>query len=113
MKPVIYICGKVTGQPYWFAWLKFKVHQWFFELMGYKVLNPCEFVPSDSTYLDAMIKCKYVLNTAKIDAIFAIFDWRWSNGSKEEIKLAARLKIPILNYGCAYDFWEDNCDNNF
>ena len=108
MKPTLYLCGKVTGQWYWFAYSKFKLHQWFFELMGYKVLNPCEFVPRTSTYKEAMFICKYTLASNKIEAIFAIYDWRWSKGSKEEIKLAASLKIPILNYGLAYDFWEDN-----
>ena len=94
-KPVIYVAGKITGLPYNEVQIKFKTAQNMLEREGFKVLNPCEFMPIDENWHTAMRKASSLLNMA--DHIYLLPDWRESEGARFEFAQAVKFGISCIN----------------
>ncbi|NJL75311.1 MAG: DUF4406 domain-containing protein [Saprospiraceae bacterium] len=82
----IYISGRVTGLPYWWAWIRFKIAKLYLFLRGYDVIEPIDIVPYVSTWDEAMEICLDAMDEA--DTIYLLSNWKKSKGAKQELKKA-------------------------
>jgi predicted type IV restriction endonuclease len=94
MPEKIQIIGKVTGLDRAECVKKFKDTQDELEAAGYKVVNPVELIPEDSTWSDAMRMCLRELLTA--DAVAVHPDWNLSRGASIEYLVAVGLQLKVI-----------------
>jgi hypothetical protein len=97
----IYLSGKITGLEIKAVTEKFKCHQTFLELKGFKVVNPFELNKkmkgSMPTWKDYMINDIFYL--LDCDAIYLLKDWGQSLGSRIEYAIAKEMGKKIFFEG--------------
>jgi hypothetical protein len=93
-KPIIYVAGKVTGLPADEVAAKFKVAQTELEALGWKVLNPVEFITPDEEWEIAMRMASSMLNMA--DSIYLLPCWEDSEGAKWEFNQAVKFGLSAI-----------------
>lgn len=94
MSKRIYISGAITGDKDYLE--KFTSIEKSLTKRGFKVINPAKLagiMPSDATHEDYMTVCVSLLHLC--DAIYVLKDWVKSEGAKEEIEVAKKLRIKI------------------
>ncbi len=102
---LIYLCGKVTGEPYNDCCLKFENAENALLIDGYKVVNPMKIVPKNATWEEAMKLC--ITELVRCDGILLLPDVNDSKGAYQEFELARELKIKHINiekYVAGYRF---------
>lgn len=95
-KDKVYLSGKVSGLPYWYAWLKFKFFSLFWKAMGYDTWNPIDNVKKNTTWGLAMDICLKGMKECQL--VYFMFDFRWSRGSRIEFMAAADKGLVITNF---------------
>ena len=96
MKKIIYISGKITGDPHYKA--KFRRAERYLKKQGYIVINPA-YMPAGLTFDQYMSVDKKMIDVA--DKIYFLKDWVFSRGAIEERKHAGSNKDAIcqgVNY---------------
>ncbi len=96
MKPIVYIAGKITGDPTYRE--KFAHAQEVLERRGYVVLNPA-LLPEGMKPKDYMRICMAMLDTASV--VFFLPGWTDSKGAQLEKQYCAYVQKP------GYIFEED------
>lgn len=94
-KLTIYLAGKVSGLPYPVVYAKFRAKQLELEALGHQVLNPCEIIPEDAPWREAMRTAIMLLCTS--DYICLLPCWKTSKGARLERFLARILNIPNID----------------
>jgi len=96
----IYLSGKITGLEIKAVTEKFKWHQTFLELKGFKVINPIQIskdLPKESTWKAYMVND--ISHLIDCDAIFLLKDWGQSKGSRIEYAIAKEMGMKIFFEG--------------
>ena len=92
-KPIAYISGAISSDPNYAA--KFADAETVLMNCGFDVLNPtC--VPALLSYSQHMQIDKIFVSAC--DVIVLLPDWKISDGAKEELELARRLKKEVVHY---------------
>jgi len=94
-KKTVYLSGKITGLPFWYAWLKFMIYDLYLTLLGFDVCNPIKTVPKNKNWHESMKIC--IENLRKCDYIFMQYGWRSSIGANVEFIEAAIQRIYLIN----------------
>ena len=95
-KRTIYIGGKVTGEDYKQCVKKFKATQDTLEGFGFKVINPMNYVPEGTSWLNAMEILIPLLKQANY--LFLLRDWKDSQGARIEVQVAKRNGVDVVFY---------------
>ncbi|MCO5253608.1 MAG: DUF4406 domain-containing protein [Bacteroidetes bacterium] len=94
MKPIIYIAGKVSGEPEELCRLKFESVEKLLCKRGFHVINPLRVVGDFNTpWKTAMRLCIHHMMSA--DALLMLDDYSLSRGANIERDLAVRINIPV------------------
>lgn len=94
MKPKIYIAGKISGEHYDKIYNKFNKAECELYSKNYAVINPTKIIAQDTEWQEAMRIC--IKELVDCDVVYALLDWKDSEGAKIEIELAKKLGIKIL-----------------
>lgn len=95
MKKVIYIAGKVTGEPIANCTMKFGAAQKKLEAEGWTVVNPLAIVNNwHMPWRKAMRLCIAALVTC--DAIYLLPDFTQSGGAMIELNIARSLGMQVF-----------------
>lgn len=108
-KPVVYICGKVTGEPIHKVTMKFGDAQMKLQKAGFEAINPLAVVNDwHCSWNTAMRKCIAAMMQA--DALYCLPDVEHSKGAAIEINLATKLDIPkfVTIDGLKTEFLNEN-----
>ena len=90
----IYIAGKVSGENFQEATLKFAQAQQEIEALG-QVVNPLEIVnDGNASWIDAMKLCIRIL--VDCDAVLLLPDYSSSKGALLEKRIALQLELTIF-----------------
>jgi len=91
----IYIAGKVSGENFQEATLKFAQAQQEIEALGYEVVSPLEIVnDGNASWIDAMKLC--IKSLVDCDAVLLLPDYRSSKGALLENRIALQLELTIF-----------------
>jgi len=91
----IYIAGKVSGENFQEATLKFAKAQLEIEALGYEVVNPLEIVnDGNASWIDAMKLC--IKSLVDCDAVLFLPDYKMSRGACFEYRIALQLQLTIF-----------------
>jgi hypothetical protein len=91
MKKLIYISGKVTGDPDYYT--KFLNEEFSLARLGYMTVNPVRIVTNPLSWNDAM---RIVLREMLLcDGVSLLPDWSESKGAQIEERLARELGIEV------------------
>jgi len=91
MKKKIYICGKVTGDPYYFTNFMCEERRLF--SLGYEPINPVACIPANEPWQKAMRTAIRMMLLC--DGVSMLPNWRSSKGSKFEVFIAKELGIEV------------------
>lgn len=94
MMPKIYIAGKITGEHYEKIYNKFHKAEIYLYSLNYSVINPTKIIDRDTEWKEAMRVC--IKQLVDCDVVYALKDWKESEGATIEIELAKKLGIKIL-----------------
>lgn len=92
--PKIYIAGKITGEHYEKTFKKFHNAEIYLYSLNYSVINPTKIIDRETDWKEAMRIC--IRQLVECDVVYALKDWKESEGAKIEIELAKKLGIKIL-----------------
>ena len=90
----IYIAGKVSGEPYWHAFLKFSAAEKKLKPYGCTI-NPMRLCKRDWSWMRCMAVCLWVL-VFRCNRIYLLHDWRDSKGARIERRVATIFKKRLI-----------------
>lgn len=93
---VVYIAGKVTGLEPTAVAAKFNKRKKELIDAGYIVINPCDYISSDTDWGLAMAICFVLLPHANY--ISLLHDWQDSKGAIMEKEFADKMGIELLDF---------------
>lgn len=101
---IVYIAGKITGEPLEFCKYKFQEVENTFREKGIIPVNPFKLGCKDHW---SFAQCKPFNFKAirQCNAIFMLADYQDSPGSLDELNYAIQLKLPVY-YQAANDFYQ-------
>jgi len=91
LKKKIYICGKVTGDQFYYVNFMNEANRLY--SLGYEPINPAAAIPSTEPWHKAMKTAIRMMLLC--DGISLLPNWKKSKGSKIEVRIAKEVGIEV------------------